>query len=167
MKVTPHIKSRHRLFKDKYIAIKEAKNGGASGFGWDEYKQQIVADDDVYQSWAKRFRGAKGLNKRPFPYYDQLARIFGLDRAVGGESEHLAPVAVNDASEQIVDAPSAFDDEASQRVLESLINQGIDGRNMEAATSKASKRPRKDVLASGMTDEIAKLHPCLRRQRQA
>ncbi|CAN1286936.1 hypothetical protein LINPERPRIM_LOCUS19455 [Linum perenne] len=38
MKVTPHIKSRHRLFKDKYIAITEAKNGGANGFGWDESK---------------------------------------------------------------------------------------------------------------------------------
>ncbi|CAN1177998.1 hypothetical protein LINPERHAP2_LOCUS33429 [Linum perenne] len=124
------IKSRHRLFKDKYVAITDVKNGGASGFGWDESKQQVVADDDVFRTWTKRFPGAKGLNKKPFPYYDQLARIFG------------------------------------KRVLESMINQGIDGRNM-AATSKTSastgtsKRPRKEVVASGMTDEIAKLHPLL------
>ncbi|CAN1313986.1 hypothetical protein LINPERPRIM_LOCUS29150 [Linum perenne] len=84
MKVTPHIKSRHRIFKNKYIAITEVKNGGASGFGWDESKHQIVADDDVLQAWAKRFPGAKGLNKKPFSYYDQLARIFGKDRAGGG-----------------------------------------------------------------------------------
>ncbi|CAN1177995.1 hypothetical protein LINPERHAP2_LOCUS33429 [Linum perenne] len=164
MKVVPHIKSRHRLFKDKYVAITDVKNGGASGFGWDESKQQVVADDDVFRTWTKRFPGAKGLNKKPFPYYDQLARIFGKDRALGGESE--SPADADNHDEQFVDAASAFDDEASQRVLESMINQGIDGRNM-AATSKTSastgtsKRPRKEVVASGMTDEIAKLHPLL------
>ncbi|CAN1802360.1 hypothetical protein LINPERHAP1_LOCUS23339 [Linum perenne] len=104
MKVTPHIKSRHRPFKNKYIEITEEKNGGASGFGWDESKQQIVADDDVYQSWAKRFPGEKGLNKRPFPYYDQLARIFGLDRAVGGESESPTDVDVPNVAAPINDA---------------------------------------------------------------
>ncbi|CAN1313982.1 hypothetical protein LINPERPRIM_LOCUS29150 [Linum perenne] len=123
------IKSRHRIFKNKYIAITEVKNGGASGFGWDESKHQIVADDDVLQAWAKRFPGAKGLNKKPFSYYDQLARV-----------------------------------------LESMINQGIDGRNMlrqENVTSRAStstgtsKKPRREVIATGMTDEIAKFHPLL------
>ncbi|CAN1177997.1 hypothetical protein LINPERHAP2_LOCUS33429 [Linum perenne] len=125
MKVVPHIKSRHRLFKDKYVAITDVKNGGASGFGWDESKQQVVADDDVFRTWTKRFPGAKGLNKKPFPYYDQLARIFGKDRALGGESESPADSEqpVNVPSEQFVDAASAFDDEASQRVLESMINQ--------------------------------------------
>ncbi|CAN1152798.1 hypothetical protein LINPERHAP2_LOCUS18982 [Linum perenne] len=123
------IKSRHRIFKNKYIAITEVKNGGASGFGWDESKQQIVADDDVLQAWAKRFPSAKGLNKKPFSYYDQLARVW-----------------------------------------ESMINQGIDGRNMlrqENVTSRASnstgtsKKPRREVIATGMTDEIAKFHPLL------
>ncbi|CAN1786025.1 hypothetical protein LINPERHAP1_LOCUS17091, partial [Linum perenne] len=61
----------------------------------------------------KSFPGAKGLNKKSFPYYDQLARIFGKDGAVGGESEspadadspHIAAV-VNVAFEQTVNAPS-------------------------------------------------------------
>ncbi|CAN1152802.1 hypothetical protein LINPERHAP2_LOCUS18982 [Linum perenne] len=91
MKVTPHIKSRHRIFKNKYIAITEVKNGGASGFGWDESKQQIVADDDVLFV-TQRFPSAKGLNKKPFSYYDQLARIFGKDRAGGGGAESPADV---------------------------------------------------------------------------
>ncbi|CAN1189859.1 hypothetical protein LINPERHAP2_LOCUS40156 [Linum perenne] len=126
------IKSRHGLFKNKYIAITEVKNGGASGFGWDESKQQIVADDEVFQGWAKRFPGSKGLNKKPFPYYDQLARIFGKDRAEGGESESPADVQGPEAAagvrvpaadtETFVDAASAFD---------------------------------------GMTEEIAKFHPLL------
>ncbi|CAN1313983.1 hypothetical protein LINPERPRIM_LOCUS29150 [Linum perenne] len=170
MKVTPHIKSRHRIFKNKYIAITEVKNGGASGFGWDESKHQIVADDDVLQAWAKRFPGAKGLNKKPFSYYDQLARIFGKDRAGGGGGDGNAENVAAAASEPFIDAASAFDDEASQRVLESMINQGIDGRNMlrqENVTSRAStstgtsKKPRREVIATGMTDEIAKFHPLL------
>ncbi|CAN1262326.1 hypothetical protein LINPERPRIM_LOCUS11242 [Linum perenne] len=177
MKVVPHIKSRHGLFKNKYIAITEVKNGGASGFGWDESKQQIVADDEVFQGWAKRFPGSKGLNKKPFPYYDQLARIFGKDRAEGGESESPADVQGPEAAagvrvpaadtETFVDAASAFDDEASQRELESMINQGIDGRNMMnvasrvSASTGTSKKPRKEVVATGMTEEIAKFHPLL------
>ncbi|CAN1163477.1 hypothetical protein LINPERPRIM_LOCUS32667 [Linum perenne] len=124
MKVVPHIKSRHRLFKNKYIAITEVKNRGASGFGWDESKQQIVADKEVYQGWAKRFPGSKGLNKKPFAHYDQLARIFGKDRADGGESESPADVRGPPvAAVGRVDVASKFDDEASQRVLESMINQ--------------------------------------------
>ncbi|CAN1163475.1 hypothetical protein LINPERPRIM_LOCUS32667 [Linum perenne] len=137
MKVVPHIKSRHRLFKNKYIAITEVKNRGASGFGWDESKQQIVADKEVYQGW--RFPGSKGLNKKPFAHYDQLARIFGKDRADGGESESPADVRGPPvAAESFVDVASKFDDEASQRVLESMINQGIDGQNMVNAASRAS-----------------------------
>ncbi|CAN1152800.1 hypothetical protein LINPERHAP2_LOCUS18982 [Linum perenne] len=166
MKVTPHIKSRHRIFKNKYIAITEVKNGGASGFGWDESKQQIVADDDVLQAW--RFPSAKGLNKKPFSYYDQLARIFGKDRAGGGGAE--SPADVRGPAAAARKSASAFDDEASQRVWESMINQGIDGRNMlrqENVTSRASnstgtsKKPRREVIATGMTDEIAKFHPLL------
>ncbi|CAN1313981.1 hypothetical protein LINPERPRIM_LOCUS29150 [Linum perenne] len=167
MKVTPHIKSRHRIFKNKYIAITEVKNGGASGFGWDESKHQIVADDDVLQAWAKRFPGAKGLNKKPFSYYDQLARIFGKDRAGGGGGGggKLNPQQIFKGLLLLL-----VDDEASQRVLESMINQGIDGRNMlrqENVTSRAStstgtsKKPRREVIATGMTDEIAKFHPLL------
>ncbi|CAN1292830.1 hypothetical protein LINPERPRIM_LOCUS21761 [Linum perenne] len=142
-----------------------------------------IAEDSTDPRWKyfKRFPGAKGLNKKPFPYYDQLARIFRKDRVVGGEFEspedadnpHVAAAVnidseqtVNAPFEQFVDAASAFDDEASHRVLESMINQRIDGRNMAAtsktsASTRTSKRPRKEVVASGMTDEIAKLHPLL------
>ncbi|CAN1140411.1 hypothetical protein LINPERPRIM_LOCUS24814 [Linum perenne] len=161
------IRAMLQLVEKKEVESGNFQNGGFK-------KIEILMKTFIPSCSMKRFRGAKGLNKSPFPYYDQLAQIFGLDRAVGGESESPAdvdvpnvPVAVNDASKQFMDAPFAFDNEASQRVLECLINQVNDGRNMAVATSiasastRTSKRPRKHVLASGMTDEIAKLHPLL------
>ncbi|CAN1755579.1 hypothetical protein LINPERHAP1_LOCUS5775, partial [Linum perenne] len=47
----PHIKSKVRYMKDKFAASLELKN--ASGFGWDEARGCVVADDDVFTGWVK------------------------------------------------------------------------------------------------------------------
>ncbi|CAN1315983.1 hypothetical protein LINPERPRIM_LOCUS29902 [Linum perenne] len=47
----PHIKSKVRYFKDKFAALLELKQ--ASGFGWDETRGCVVADDDVFNGWVK------------------------------------------------------------------------------------------------------------------
>ncbi|CAN1140930.1 hypothetical protein LINPERPRIM_LOCUS25143 [Linum perenne] len=47
----PHIKSKVRYIKDKFAASLELKN--ASGFGWDEARGCVVADDDVFTGWVK------------------------------------------------------------------------------------------------------------------
>ncbi|CAN1785549.1 hypothetical protein LINPERHAP1_LOCUS16909 [Linum perenne] len=47
----PHIKSKVRYFKDKFTATLELKE--ASGFGWDDARGCIVADEAVYADWVK------------------------------------------------------------------------------------------------------------------
>ncbi|CAL1361396.1 unnamed protein product [Linum trigynum] len=100
-------------------------------FGWDESKKIIVADDDVFKEWVKSHQHFSGLNKTAFIYYDQLARVFGKDRAVGGQArsaadmEFEAPVRRGRSEDPII-----YDDETSQRVLEEMINEGINHREL-------------------------------------
>ncbi|CAI0403619.1 unnamed protein product [Linum tenue] len=69
-------RSRHRWFKNKYNAIYDVQNGSCSGFGLDESKKMIVADDDVFKDWVKTHPAFSGLNSKAFVYFDQLSRIF-------------------------------------------------------------------------------------------
>ncbi|MBA0792597.1 hypothetical protein Gohar_017085 [Gossypium harknessii] len=43
-----------------------------SGFGWDEHKHMVVAEDAVHKA-AGQFRNCS------FPYYDQLTSIYAKD----------------------------------------------------------------------------------------
>ncbi|CAN1142025.1 hypothetical protein LINPERPRIM_LOCUS25786 [Linum perenne] len=47
----PHIKSKVKYMKDKFAALVELKN--ASGFGWDDARGCVVADESIFSGWAK------------------------------------------------------------------------------------------------------------------
>ncbi|MFQ6626045.1 hypothetical protein Gotur_005126, partial [Gossypium turneri] len=51
-----------------------------SGFGWDEYRQLVVAED-VSHKKAGQFKHCS------FPYYDQLTAICAKDQAIGKDSQ--------------------------------------------------------------------------------
>ncbi|MBA0785375.1 hypothetical protein Gotri_024933, partial [Gossypium trilobum] len=53
---------------------------GNSGFGWDEHRQMVVAED-VSHKVVGQFR------HHNFPYYDQLTSIYAKDRATGKDSQ--------------------------------------------------------------------------------
>ncbi|CAN1178660.1 hypothetical protein LINPERPRIM_LOCUS37052, partial [Linum perenne] len=60
LKEDPHIKSRHRYFKEKFCAQLELKNY-ASGFGWDEIRQCLTMDDTT---WVGYVKGKLDVNAR-------------------------------------------------------------------------------------------------------
>ncbi|MBA0574895.1 hypothetical protein Golob_024020, partial [Gossypium lobatum] len=48
-----------------------------SGFGWDEYRQMVVAEDATHHS---------------FLYYDQLTSIYAKERATGKDAQTVANI---------------------------------------------------------------------------
>ncbi|CAN1128670.1 hypothetical protein LINPERPRIM_LOCUS22387, partial [Linum perenne] len=51
LKADPHIKSKHRFFKDKFLAQLELKN--TSGFGWDDSRNCVFVDDAIFAEYVK------------------------------------------------------------------------------------------------------------------
>ncbi|MBA0785866.1 hypothetical protein Gotri_006817, partial [Gossypium trilobum] len=52
-----------------------------SDFGWDEYRQLVVAKDALWNSYISSHKEAGQFRHCSFPYYDQLTTIYAKDRA--------------------------------------------------------------------------------------
>ncbi|KAH6806086.1 hypothetical protein C2S51_030917 [Perilla frutescens var. frutescens] len=71
----PHIESRCKLLKKQYHAIYDVRSsGGLSGFGWDDDTKCSHPDCTF-------------MKHKSFLYYDQLALVWGKDRANGMYAE--------------------------------------------------------------------------------
>ncbi|MBA0550563.1 hypothetical protein Golob_021499, partial [Gossypium lobatum] len=71
LKAKPNFELRIRRLKRDWAIIYDMLSGkDNSGFGWDDYRQLVVAKDVVWNS------------HRSFPYYDQLTTIYAKDRAI-------------------------------------------------------------------------------------
>ena len=54
LKAKPNIESRIRLLKREWSIVYDMLNGqNNSGFGWDEHRQLVVAEDAVWESYLK------------------------------------------------------------------------------------------------------------------
>ncbi|PPD67189.1 hypothetical protein GOBAR_DD35932 [Gossypium barbadense] len=75
LKAKPNIESRIRLLKREWSIVYDMLNGqNNSGFGWDEHRQLIVAEDAVWDSYLK------------------LTTIYARDRATGKDAQTAADV---------------------------------------------------------------------------
>ncbi|MFQ6636669.1 hypothetical protein Gotur_013268, partial [Gossypium turneri] len=62
------------------------------GFGWDEHRQLVVAEDAVWNSYLNSHKEVSQFRHRSFPYYDQLTAIYARDRATGKDAQTVADV---------------------------------------------------------------------------
>ncbi|PPD76885.1 hypothetical protein GOBAR_DD26175 [Gossypium barbadense] len=93
LKAKPNIESRIRLLKRKWSIVYDMLNGqNNSGFGWDEHRQLVVAEDAVWDSYLKSHKEAAQFRHRTFPYYDQLTAIYARDRATRKDAQTAADV---------------------------------------------------------------------------
>ncbi|PPD99212.1 hypothetical protein GOBAR_DD03739 [Gossypium barbadense] len=86
LKAKPNIESRIRCLKRELSVVYDMLNGqNNSGFGWDEHRQLVVAEDAVWESYVK-------FRHRSFPYNNQLTAIYARDRATGKDAQIAADV---------------------------------------------------------------------------
>ncbi|CAN1187736.1 hypothetical protein LINPERPRIM_LOCUS32012 [Linum perenne] len=132
----PHIKSKVRYFKDKFTATLELKE--ASGFGWDDARGCVIAEEGVFAEWVKSHPKAAGLNTKPLPFFDELSKVFGVNHAMGADAVQpsdaasmLEPrVLLSDfMSEQNTVNADSYTFPANldhDEVMAEIVNQGID-----------------------------------------
>ncbi|MFQ6634340.1 hypothetical protein Gotur_010114 [Gossypium turneri] len=81
LKAKHNIESRIKVLKRDWSIMYDMLNRkNNSGFGWDEHRQLVVAEDASHKE-AGQFR------HRSFPYYDQLTAIYAKDRAIGKDAQ--------------------------------------------------------------------------------
>ncbi|MBA0730370.1 hypothetical protein Golax_004653, partial [Gossypium laxum] len=63
-----------------------------SGFGWDEYRQMVVAEDAAWNSYISSHKAFGQFRHRSFLYYDQLTSIYAKERATGKDAQTVANI---------------------------------------------------------------------------
>ncbi|XP_031744343.1 uncharacterized protein LOC116404989 [Cucumis sativus] len=92
---TTVIDCRIKTLKRSYQEIAEMRGPSCGGFGWNDDVKCIVAEKELFDNWVRSHPAAKGLLNKLFPYYDELAYVFGKDRAMGTHAETFADVGSN------------------------------------------------------------------------
>ncbi|XP_052485352.1 uncharacterized protein LOC128040531 [Gossypium raimondii] len=65
LKAKPNIESRIRCLKREWSVVYDMLNGqNNSGFGWDEHRQLVVAEDAVWESYVKSHKEASQFKHR-------------------------------------------------------------------------------------------------------
>ncbi|MFQ6666154.1 hypothetical protein Gotur_032624 [Gossypium turneri] len=119
----PNIESRIRLLKRDWSIVYDMLNGqNNSGFGWDDHRQVVIAEDASHKE-AGQFR------HRSFPYYNQLTAIYAKDRATGKDAQTAA-----DVIEEInaKDVPTADINEERNEYYDCDANVSLDDMDVSA-----------------------------------
>ncbi|PPD79862.1 hypothetical protein GOBAR_DD23202 [Gossypium barbadense] len=89
----PNLESRIRTLKRDWSIVYDMLSGkNNNGFGWDEQRQFVVAEDAVWNSYINSHKEAGQFKHRSFPYYDQLIAIYAKDRATGKDAQTVTDI---------------------------------------------------------------------------
>ncbi|MBA0635680.1 hypothetical protein Godav_025942 [Gossypium davidsonii] len=81
LKAKPNLESKIRTLKRDWVIVYDMLSGkNNSDFGWDEYRQLVVAEDASHKE-PGQFRHCS------FPYYDQLTIIYAKDQATRKDAQ--------------------------------------------------------------------------------
>ncbi|PPE00500.1 hypothetical protein GOBAR_DD02482 [Gossypium barbadense] len=168
LKVKPNIELRIRLLKREWSIVYDMLNGqNNSDFGWDEYRQLVVAEDVVWDSYLKSHKEAAQFRHRTFPYYNQLTAIYTRDRATGKDAQTAADVLEEINAEDVPttdmnEERNTFYDCEANVFLDDMDVSGTEprGGRDQGGSSSSNKRKKKSDARDNMYssfDEAATL----------
>ncbi|XP_074299992.1 uncharacterized protein LOC141631191 [Silene latifolia] len=128
----PHIESRVKTLRKQFDAITDMLSPQASGFGWNDEQKFVTCEHSVWEAWLKSQKNAVGLRNRPFPLYDELAKIWGKDRANGNEGG-----SVQDALEEMENEVRGEQEEIEEEEIHISNTSGMSSTEVEASPSSA------------------------------
>ncbi|PIA61209.1 hypothetical protein AQUCO_00300620v1 [Aquilegia coerulea] len=146
------LKNRYKTLKRQYAAIKILLD--QKGFGWDDTRQMVTAEDHIWHDYIKVHPDAKQYITRPVPHFNDLSVIY-KDVVVdeGGYSDPAYNVdtqnetfVVNDGRasslHQSLQMPCAHND-PNHGVQESSSQLGTKRQTAPSSIYQDSKRPRR------------------------
>ncbi|XP_012441309.2 uncharacterized protein At2g29880-like [Gossypium raimondii] len=157
LKAKPNIESRIRLLKKDWSIVYDMLNGqNNSGFGWDEHRQLVVAEDAVWNSYLNSHKEAGQFRHRSFPYYDQLTAIYTRDRAAGKDAQTVADVIEEINAQIAADVPTTDINEERNEFYDCEADVSLDdmdvpvmepqpGRNQGGSSSSKKKKKNSDA----------------------
>ncbi|XP_040948209.1 uncharacterized protein At2g29880-like [Gossypium hirsutum] len=127
-----------------------------SGFGWDEHRQLVVAEDAVWNSYLNSHKEAGQFRHRSFPYYDQLTAIYTRDRAAGKDAQTVADVIEEINAQIAADVPTTDINEERNEFYDCEADVSLDdmdvpvmepqpGRNQGGSSSSKKKKKNSDA----------------------
>ncbi|XP_044950630.1 uncharacterized protein LOC123400976 [Hordeum vulgare subsp. vulgare] len=146
----PHIESRVRHFRKKFGALEVMIS--KSGFTWDGNRKMIQCEKAQYEEHCKNHNEAKGLYGVSFPYFEQLAAIYGKDIATGENAEGFGE-AVGNLEKEI--AMEEEENEEEDMISTGTARRSIDTCSIDTTSSKRQKKEPRPKRATGTSDPFA------------
>ncbi|MFQ6642822.1 hypothetical protein Gotur_018258 [Gossypium turneri] len=148
LKAKPNIESRIRLLKRDWSIVYDILNGqNNSGFGWDEHRQLVVAEDASHKE-AGQFR------HRSFPYYNQLTAIYARDRATGKDAQTAADVIEEINAQTAADEPTTDINEERNEFYDCEADVSLDDMDVSAMELQPGRNQGENMRAIG--DQISR-----------
>ncbi|XP_020176362.1 uncharacterized protein [Aegilops tauschii subsp. strangulata] len=147
---SPHIESRVRHFRKKFGAVEVMLS--KSGFTWDGSRKMIQCEKAQYEAHCQIHKEAKGLYGVSFPYFEQLAAIYGKDIATGESAEGFGE-AVGNLEKEI--AMEEEENEEEDMISTGTAPRSIDTCSIDTTSSKRQKKEPRPKRATGPGDPFA------------
>ncbi|CAL1392265.1 unnamed protein product [Linum trigynum] len=167
VKAYPNIEGRFKKLKKRWHAITFMRK--QSGWGWDEVNKCIVCPEGSWDEFEKKHTSCRGLNKKRFPVYDDLAPVFCKGRASG---EHGVDTNVVDSIDLEDEETAPVENEEMDDVLMEEIQAEMAAQNNQSASVTAStdgapiKKRKKgktvDEHLANSTEEMRELRPLIK-----
>ncbi|XP_007036788.2 PREDICTED: uncharacterized protein At2g29880 [Theobroma cacao] len=140
LKAKPHIESRIKTLKKEWAIIYDMVQGThTSGFGWDDQRNMVVADDPVWEAYIHSHKEAAPFRRKSFPFFNELSIIYARDRATGKDAQTAV-----DILEEMQDCNDTINEEIECENLAGYNFEDEDFSNIQPQTSA----PRSDTTST-------------------